>query len=251
MAKKFLFIVMMLAIVSMLASCGHQHEWSEWQTSKEATCITEGVETRTCKCAKSETRSLVAKGHTYGEWIIESEATCTANGSKRMVCSDCETNISATIFQKGHAWTSATCLSPSICSICSSTRGSTGDHNFVSGKCSYCGASDVILTNTYEYSGRQYVSYYWKFPTRTEIEGAGYIEEFTYDGNYLKVVVTIGKSGTFGFNYKITDSNGITVASSYMMKMNTYVGEKYILEAYLKLSPGKYKITFSSHDALS
>ena len=49
MAKKLLcVIVLMLALVCVLASCGHEHNWSEWETTTEATCTAEGTKERYC-----------------------------------------------------------------------------------------------------------------------------------------------------------------------------------------------------------
>jgi hypothetical protein len=229
------------------------HASGEWVIDAEATCTESGSKHQVCSvCAETvKTVSISPKGHASGEWVIDAEATCTESGSKHQVCSVCAETITEIIYAKGHKWTDATCSAPSMCSICGLTQGTNLNHNFISGKCSFCGQSDIVIINTYG-SERQYVAYYYAFSTgRLDVKGTGYIEEFTYDGNKLKVVVSIVQSGTFGFNYKITDSNGITVENSYMMEMNAAAGEKYILETRLNLAPGEYEITFSSRDALS
>ena len=49
MAKKLLcVIVLVLALTCALASCGHKHNWSEWETITEATCKAEGTKERYC-----------------------------------------------------------------------------------------------------------------------------------------------------------------------------------------------------------
>ena len=286
-----LLMSVIATLLCLLTACEHEHSFGEWTVEQNATCTENGNKVRFCECGikQSEiiyanghvagewiidteatctesgskhqvcsvcaetvkTVSISPKGHASGEWVIDAEATCTESGSKHQVCSVCAETITEIIYAKGHKWTDATCSAPSMCSICGLTQGTNLNHNFISGKCSFCGQSDIVIINTYG-SERQYVAYYYAFSTgRLDVEGTGYIEEFTYDGKKLKVVVSIVQSGTFAFNYKITDSNGITVENSYMMKMNTAAGEKYILETHLNLAPGEYEITFSSRDALS
>ena len=87
MAKKILcIIVLMLALVCLLASCGdnkdktttHTHNFGEWKTTKAATCTDDGIEERYCiveNCEESETQTISATGHAY------------VNG----YCSKCET----------------------------------------------------------------------------------------------------------------------------------------------------------------
>ena len=108
MAKKlFCVVVLMLALVCVLASCGHEHEFGEWETTTETSCIAEGIETRICECGEMETRSISVKSHTEGEWITDKEANCTEDGSKHQICSICKTTINAdTIFASGHHFSS-------------------------------------------------------------------------------------------------------------------------------------------------
>jgi len=72
MAKKILcVIVITLALVLVLASCGnqeHTHAFGEWKTTKAATCTAEGIEERYCtvkNCEESETQAISAQGHAY------------------------------------------------------------------------------------------------------------------------------------------------------------------------------------------
>ncbi|MBR7178741.1 MAG: beta-N-acetylglucosaminidase domain-containing protein, partial [Oscillospiraceae bacterium] len=44
---------------------GHDHAWSEWTVTKEATCTEAGVETCTCECGETQTREIPALGHEY------------------------------------------------------------------------------------------------------------------------------------------------------------------------------------------
>ena len=87
----------------------HEHSWSEWTVTKEATCTEKGEETRTCECGEVETREIAALGHTPAEAVIENEvkATCDKAGSYDSVvyCSVCGEEISretVTVDALGH-----------------------------------------------------------------------------------------------------------------------------------------------------
>ena len=52
MKRIFAIIFVISIVISTLVSCGHTHEWSEWETTKEATSKEEGIETRNCSCGE-------------------------------------------------------------------------------------------------------------------------------------------------------------------------------------------------------
>ena len=66
----------------------HEHIWSDWTTTKAATCTETGLETRTCSAldcpADTETRTIAALGHSYGTWTDNGNGThshsCTRSG---------------------------------------------------------------------------------------------------------------------------------------------------------------------------
>ena len=71
----------------------HVHVWSSWTTTLEATCTSEGKQTRTCSCGENETESISAIGHTE---VIDSAvaATCTTEGkTEGKHCSICKAVI--------------------------------------------------------------------------------------------------------------------------------------------------------------
>ena len=53
------------------------------------------METRTCACGETETRSIPATGHTFGEWTVTTPATCTADGVETRSCACGETETRA------------------------------------------------------------------------------------------------------------------------------------------------------------
>lgn len=79
------------------------HTFSAWKVTTPATCIKEGVETRTCSCGISETRSVSKTAHTPGEWVETKSPTCTDAGEEEQKCSICKTLLSTqAIPAKGH-----------------------------------------------------------------------------------------------------------------------------------------------------
>ncbi len=79
----------------------HQHDWGEWQTTKEATCSEAGERSRTCKntkCKKTETEAIPAKGHSWEEVAgSRIEPTCQSTGSYQRKCSNCGTVETVTL----------------------------------------------------------------------------------------------------------------------------------------------------------
>ncbi len=68
-----------------------EHTFGEWQVTKEATCLEEGLETKLCTvCGFFEERSTEKLAeHIYGKWTKDSDATFTEKGVEKMVCSSC------------------------------------------------------------------------------------------------------------------------------------------------------------------
>ena len=98
-----------LAVICLFASCGgqfeqnqpeqnqpaHIHSFGEWETTKKATCSTDGEQTRFCDCGEAQTKSVPATEHTI---VIDSavEATCTETGlTEGKHCSSCNEVILA------------------------------------------------------------------------------------------------------------------------------------------------------------
>lgn len=70
----------------------HKHSYGEWETTIEASCLTDGLKTRECDCGLKETQDIKSLGHTE-EWITTKKATCTENGSKKLQCTVCSQTI--------------------------------------------------------------------------------------------------------------------------------------------------------------
>ena len=91
MKKHLLIVLALILVVLSFSACAskHEHAWSEWTTTKEATCGEDGEQTRTCECGETEKQAIPAKGHTFGEWVTTTPATATENRLKEQTCSVC------------------------------------------------------------------------------------------------------------------------------------------------------------------
>ena len=76
----------------------HVHTFGEWEVTKPATCVTTGIETRTCEeCGETETQEIPRTDHTWDEGVITKEATETSNGARLYTCTVCKANKSEII----------------------------------------------------------------------------------------------------------------------------------------------------------
>ena len=73
----------------------HAHAFGAWTVTTPATCTADGVETRSCACGETETRTIPATGHTFGDWTVTTPATCTADGVETRSCACGETETRA------------------------------------------------------------------------------------------------------------------------------------------------------------
>lgn len=116
------------------------HTWSEWKTSKAASCTKKGTSTRTCtKCGANETKDIPATGHNWKE-TSRTAATCTKDGAINYKCSNSgcnETKKEAGAKATGHTWDKGTVTKPTCtkagyttykCTVCGETKTVTGDN---------------------------------------------------------------------------------------------------------------------------
>ena len=109
------------------------HAYSDWITTKEATCTEEGSREKVCAdCGDTITETIPAIGHVWDEeYTVDKEATCAEEGSKSIHCSVCDIIDESTvqvIDKKAHAYSDwsvtkeATCTEEGerekICSVC-------------------------------------------------------------------------------------------------------------------------------------
>ena len=170
-------IIFLLLIISTLYSCGHEHSYSDWSVKTEATCSSEGEETRECECGETETRAIEKKEHRIiatspiaptctnagqtagahcsvcGIFTTEpqilppthnyipsviSAPTCTAKGVTQFNCSACEASYTEESEPLGHNIINETCTTPKTCTVCGSTFGLPLGHTTKRGLCERC-----------------------------------------------------------------------------------------------------------------
>ena len=110
-------LVLAVALVLIFGVFKHEHKWSEWQTSKVATCTQDGINIRVCDdCGESQNVPISAIGHTWSEWSITKEAFCTQDGSKERICY-CGEKESQTISALGHTFSAWNTTKEATCTV--------------------------------------------------------------------------------------------------------------------------------------
>ncbi len=80
MKKLFLTLTAVLMLFFALTACEHAHNYGEWETTKEPSCLEEGTKVRHCACLEQESETIPALGHTFdqrnvGDKYLKSGAT--------------------------------------------------------------------------------------------------------------------------------------------------------------------------------
>ena len=232
MVKKLLcVIVLMLSLVCVLASCGHEHEWGQWQTINEATCTVAGSKIRYCvdeDCQESETSTISAKGHSFGEWVTNKEATCTENGSKERICA-CGEKETETIYSSGHNFANY--------GICLDCNYGWVTINLPETPLAIHGISAGFEFSTMRYELGRYDS--------------GYLVRIFYSGTQTDTY----QNNTYNvlFYYKLVDSEGYTVCSGHTTTPKLNPGDKVKDKSfdikYIDLNPNEtYTLIITSND---
>lgn len=69
----------------------HIHSFSVWTQVAAPSCAQDGLESRTCPCGETQTRTVSALPHSFGKWELTKEPTCTENGERTRTCQCGET----------------------------------------------------------------------------------------------------------------------------------------------------------------
>lgn len=218
MVKKILcVIVLMLALVCVLTSCGCDHEWTT-QTCEEGVYCT--------KCG--EIQLMYGYGHTFGEWTTITERTCTQTGIKERVCA-CGEKETQTL-PSGHNFADW-----GICLDCS-----YGWVNIELPKTpltvNYLGGTSFKISDLRYELGRY---------------DSGYLFRLFYSGEF-----TYQKSSTWntiGFTVKLLDSEGYVVFSDSNLVFNLNKGDKLKDKKfdykYVQLDPNEtYTLVITDYD---
>ena len=232
--KKILFAILIcLTITCIFASCeekeqGHKHEWSEWQSSKVATCTQDGINIRVCdNCGESQSIPISATGHTWSAWNTTKEASCTQDGLKERTCS-CGEKETQTISALGHSWQNATCTESKSCKACGLSEGEALGHTCDIGTCTRCSESFYPTINL----PTTPMTVWWNGSCSLKITDISY--EFGVSGitNYLIVNFsgkkTSGNNGAYiGLRYRVLDQDGHVIHTDKWALDGYNVGDKF------------------------
>ena len=222
MAKKILcVIVLMIALVCVLASCGHEHEWSEWQTIKEATCTIDGLSERVCECGEKETQVITA----------------------------------------GHNFVAANCTTPKKCTKCAYTEGSALGHSFEYGACTRLGCVENLgakLDVTVLPTELPLTIHSGSVTGRLKITELGWGYKFNKNNTFTLYLyhggekVQDGNTNFTAISFHITDENGYTIEKDSFSVGRYTKGDKYPPQydaiAYNLDPNGKYTIEVKGFD---
>ena len=94
--KKTVSILLIIAtLILTFISCGHMHQFGEWETVKAATCDDSGERKRTCSCGEIETEPIEKTGHNYVNEV------CTNCGKSTNPESEKKYNEALSLITKG------------------------------------------------------------------------------------------------------------------------------------------------------
>ena len=73
-----------------VTECFEGHNFSAWETITSSTCVTPGLQQRTCQtCGAIESKELNPSGHIWDEGVITTEPTYMEAGVKTFICTVC------------------------------------------------------------------------------------------------------------------------------------------------------------------
>ena len=155
-SHKLLSLLLTCALMLSLAPtalAAHQHEWSEWTTTKAATCTQDGERARRCNASGctigTQTETIKAPGHKWGAIVPVKAATCTTTGTGTQTCSVCKETKSVVLGKLEHSYSVVS--SATIDGFTYTTKAATCSQDGMQvKKCSSCG--DVV-TETIKATG--------------------------------------------------------------------------------------------------
>lgn len=246
---RLLIAILLIAMLATnIVSCGHTHDFDDWQVVKSATCTESGEKERYCDCGEKQTQSITATGHTWGAWQIIKVTTCTESGEQERYC-DCGEKQHQVV-SAGHLWSEATCTTPKTCQRCDLIEGSALGHTAQTGFCNRCNTNiigSMVCTNSFPQTFANCTSY--RIWSETQITNVA----ISQSGNKFIISVSCEflvnhASDSSYIAYIITDPNGNIVESDYISHYSCV--PNLIFTETISFAPamaGEYKITFKDY----
>lgn len=94
------------------------HEWTQWEIYRAATCTEAGLKTRSCKkCGKVDLREIEKLEHDYSRWYVVREATCAQEGEEVRWCKVCGAEDARVVESPPHEFGEWTVIRPATCTL--------------------------------------------------------------------------------------------------------------------------------------
>ncbi len=143
--KKIILTLSLLFLILPLYGCGEGGIFCRHQYTvevNEATCLTDGEETKTCSlCGKVKKTKIDKIPHAFSEWQETAERSCTVDGVKMRTCSACGTEEEDITEKTGHSYGEyVTVIEPSAV-----------QNGLMEKKCSVCGAAEEKVIQSINY----------------------------------------------------------------------------------------------------
>ena len=143
--KKLFLMLSLLLITLFLYGCGEGGIFCRHQYTvevKDATCLADGEETKTCSlCGKIKQTKIDKKPHVFSEWEETVKVSCTEDGVKVRTCSACGTAEEDITEKTGHSFGEyVTVIEPS-----------NVQNGLMEKKCSVCGATEEKVIQSINY----------------------------------------------------------------------------------------------------
>ena len=163
MKKIIRIIIVLLTLLTVCGSCitfaackNHiEHDFGEWETVKESSCIEIGQRKRVCKeCGHEEFADVPKSEHVLSEYEVTRQPDCISQGEKAGKCSVCKQTVTVAVDALGHDPSEKYFFNDDThwrqCTRCQN-KSDDAAHVKQDGKCSVCDWSDKILAElTYE-----------------------------------------------------------------------------------------------------
>lgn len=111
--KRLLFVLLLLAAISTMVSCGlldlfrnegHVCSFTEISVESQHSCTTDGIIIKNCLCGREITDITPARGHQFGRWETTLEPSCTEYGYQVRKCESCDESESQIIPKSLHQY---------------------------------------------------------------------------------------------------------------------------------------------------
>ena len=114
------------------------HYWGSGKVTQEATCVSDGQKTYTCRnCGATMTKKIAARGfHNYTTSVVLVAPTCSTPGEQVLICADCDSQVTETLAPTdNHQWDEGTVTQEATC-------GEDGEKLFT---CELCGETKTEI----------------------------------------------------------------------------------------------------------